>query len=164
MRAIFWALALLLLSGAAEAKQYRVIISNDDGGDPTVYLDRAKRRDLLLELRGECNSACTMYLSNPRTCVHPDAILGFHAAYYVGSVSPSERKNLQRWNDYSVSLYPLKVQKWLLKNGGLSKKMLFLQGEELAATVPICPPPPPKAYGGDLTSDFSVWPLGLFYP
>ena len=37
-----------------------------------------------IEIRGECASSCTLYLSGANTCVHPDARLMFHAAQRQG--------------------------------------------------------------------------------
>jgi hypothetical protein len=35
-------------------------------------------------------------------------------------------------------LYPSNVRRWLKAKGGLSKKMIFLRGRELAAMYPEC--------------------------
>jgi hypothetical protein len=37
------------------------------------------------------------------------------------------------WN-----IYPNYVRRWITRKGGLSRKMIFLQGAELAHLVPTC--------------------------
>ena len=35
-------------------------------------------------------------------------------------------------------VYPQHVRKWLVRRGGLQKKMIFLRGRELSAMYPEC--------------------------
>jgi hypothetical protein len=34
--------------------------------------------------------------------------------------------------------YPSEVRRWIDHHGGLSERMIFLKGRELAAVVPVC--------------------------
>lgn len=142
---------LVLLSCTAAAGKWqdrigesdivRIVIENDNGGSAQDYIDRAGRREPL-ELRGDCFSACTIYLSNPKACVHPDAILGFHAAYDENpeyAARPHRKEELKWWNAHLMSVYPPKVRKWIENQGGLTSEWLILSGEELRSMVPICP-------------------------
>src|SRR6185437_4307537 len=77
----------------------------------------------------------------PRTriCVTPRARLGFHAAWMPDAdgrpvTSPMGTQAL--WN-----LYPMSVRRWINRHGGLSRKMIFMQGRDLAGVVPLCNAP-----------------------
>jgi hypothetical protein len=37
-----------------------------------------------------------------------------------------------------MEVYPARVRNWLRRKGGLSRKMIYLQGRELAAFYPPC--------------------------
>jgi hypothetical protein len=36
------------------------------------------------------------------------------------------------------SIYPVSVRRWILRHGGLSRKMIFMQGSELNGIVASC--------------------------
>ncbi len=58
-----------------------IVIFNDIGGDPYEYAriwDRLAKTGKQVQL-GECNSACTMFLSLPNMCMLPGRRFGFHA-------------------------------------------------------------------------------------
>lgn len=71
---------LLLMAGTAQAET--VLIVNDYGGNVLDY--QARRRELAradaVELRGRCDSACTIFVSLPNACIGPGAVFGFHGA------------------------------------------------------------------------------------
>ena len=76
---------------------------------------------------GECDSACTMFLSVPNVCVAPTARLGFHRA----------KSNVAWVADYFTeviwNLYPDGVK---AKLGELTDKVVYLRGDEI--DVPKC--------------------------
>ena len=88
---------------------------------------------------GACLSACTLVLGivpRNRICVTRRAMLGFHAAWMPGANGkpvPSAVGTQALWD-----LYPQNVRKWINSRGGLSSKMMFLRGSELAAMYPQC--------------------------
>jgi hypothetical protein len=71
-----------------------------------------------------------------RICATERARFGFHAAWMPDSqgrpvTSPMGTQALWR-------IYPASVRHWINRKGGLSRKMIFLQGRELTRIVPSC--------------------------
>lgn len=133
--------AMLLVSGASSASA-TMLISEDRGGQIGQYLQafaalRSSGDNVVID--GNCFSACTMVLGlipRERICATPRARLGFHAAWMPDAngrpvTSPMGTQAL--WN-----IYPSKVRSWIGRHGGLSRKMIFLQGNDLAKMVPAC--------------------------
>jgi len=117
-------------------------ISEDRGGQIGHYLQtftllRSSGERVVID--GNCLSACTLVLGvipRSRICATSRARLGFHAAWMPDSegrpiTSPMGTQAL--WN-----LYPTSVRRWINRHGGLSRKMIYLQGRELASIVPSC--------------------------
>ena len=72
-------------------------------------------------------------------CATPRARFGFHSAWMPDSdgrpiTSPTCTKAL--WD-----LYPTPVQHWISRHGGLSPKMIYLQGRDLNDIVASCDQP-----------------------
>jgi hypothetical protein len=84
-----------------------------------------------IEIKGKCAAACTIYLANPRTCVHKSARLLFQTVE-----SPSDA--VASGADWMLTYYPPKVREWIADQGGLQKKALILEGRDLARIVPVC--------------------------
>jgi hypothetical protein len=88
---------------------------------------------------GPCLSACTMVLGvvpRDRICVTSRARLGFHAAWH-----PSENGSTVQsrgGTQLLMAVYPQEVRSWITRHGGLSPRMLYLYGRELAAMYRIC--------------------------
>jgi hypothetical protein len=138
-RAILSLLIFLSFQASAFAE---VRIRASPGGEVTQYVElfsRVRATGERVVLDGPCLSACTLVLSivpRDRICVTPRAILGFHAA---------------RWRDREgrfyaapeptrlvTATYPAPVREWIRRRGGLSTKLMLLQGSELAAMYPRC--------------------------
>jgi hypothetical protein len=105
------AIALALMASSARAM---ILITADRGGLITDYAERflsARVTGEQVVIDGACLSACTLVvgmLPRDKICATPKAVLGFHAA-------------------------------WLpTRNRGLTTKMIFLHGRELAEIVPPC--------------------------
>jgi hypothetical protein len=88
---------------------------------------------------GPCFSACTLVLSivpDDRICVTRRAVLGFHAARLL-----DDRGRLHAEPGATrlvLETYPVAVQQWIRRRGGLTSRLLLLRGRELAALVPLC--------------------------
>jgi hypothetical protein len=119
-----------------------VIISDDVGGkvrDYTTHFQQVRDSGEPVVIAGTCVSACTMVLGfvpSDRICATHKAVLGFHAAWmFDGSgkrvVSASGTQDLMK-------TYPAPVRAWIARHGGLTPKMMYLRGRDLAAIVPPC--------------------------
>jgi len=119
-----------------------VVISDDVGGkmkDYTTHFRQVRDSGEPVVISGTCVSACTMVLGlvpSDRICATPNAVLGFHAAWmFDGSgkrvVSASGTQDL-------IQTYPAPVRAWIARRGGLTPKMMYLRGRDLAAIVAPC--------------------------
>jgi hypothetical protein len=119
-----------------------VIISDDIGGKMQDYTTRFRKvRDSgeSVVIAGTCVSACTMVLGlvpSDRICATHNAALGFHAAWMFDNsgkrvVSASGTQDL-------LKTYPVPVRAWIARHGGLTPKMMYLRGRDLAAIVAPC--------------------------
>jgi hypothetical protein len=119
-----------------------VIISADIGGkmqDYTTRFQQVRDSGEPVVIAGKCVSACTMVLGlvpSDRICATQNAVLGFHAAWMFDSsgkrvVSASGTEDLMK-------TYPAPVRAWIARRGGLTPKMKYLRGRDLAAIVAPC--------------------------
>lgn len=149
------ALAVVTLGGVSSASaQFR--ISEDRGGQIGPYLQQfAMVRDSgsKVIIDGACLSACTLVLGTvpkDRICVTSRANLGFHAAWDLapgGRTVYSEEGTRLLWE-----IYPSNIRSWIKHKGGLTPRMIFLRGKELAAMYATCPPSMEYAGGGRTAS------------
>lgn len=140
--------AILLVSGASSASA-AMRIAEDRGGQIGHYLQafamlRSSGENVVID--GNCLSACTLILGlipRAKICATPRARFGFHAAWMPDTdghpvTSPMGTQAL--WN-----IYPAPVKRWINSHGGLSRKMIFLQGRDLGGIVPSCEQPTRRA-------------------
>jgi hypothetical protein len=117
-------------------------IAEDRGGQIGQYLQsyallRSSGEKVVVD--GNCLSACTLLLGvipRDRICATERARFGFHAAWMPDSTgrpvtSPMGTQALWR-------IYPSSVRRWISRNGGLSRRMIYLEGRALAGIVPSC--------------------------
>jgi len=118
-----------------------VRIVGDSGGQIGPYLEhlvqlRSSGERVVID--GPCLSACTMVLGvipRDRICVTRRARLGFHAAWHPVNGRPvTSRGGTQLLMD----VYPQNVRRWIAKKGGLTPRMVYLYGRELASMYPTC--------------------------
>ena len=132
------AIAASVVTGASA----EVRIKEDAGGQIGPYIEkmtalRASGERVIID--GPCLSACTIVLGTiprNRICVTPRARLGFHAAWRPGDngepiTSKGATKTL-------MNIYPPHVRGWIARRGGLSSRMIYLSGRELAAMYQTC--------------------------
>src|SRR5581483_7547861 len=133
--------AALLASGISSASA-TMLIADDRGGQIGHYLQafatlRASGERVVID--GNCLSACTLVLGlvpRERICATSRARLGFHAAWMPdesGRPVTSPMGTQALWN-----IYPPHVKHWITRHGGLSRKMIFMQGHELSGIVASC--------------------------
>jgi hypothetical protein len=141
IRSLFLLCAAVLASGLSPASA-TMRISEDRGGQIGHYLQtfsmlRTSGENVVVD--GNCLSACTLLLGvipHDRICATGNARFGFHAAWMPDSdgrpvTSPMGTQAL--WK-----VYPATVRRWINHHGGLSRKMIYLQGRELAGIIPSC--------------------------
>jgi hypothetical protein len=134
------AAATIALSVSSASAAVR--IAGDYGGQIGPYLEqfaalRSSGERVIID--GPCLSACTMVLGmipRDRICVTRRARLGFHAAW-----NPSENgaQVVSRGGtQLLMEVYPQHVRQWISRRGGLTQRMMFLSGRELASMYRLC--------------------------
>ena len=117
-------------------------IAEDRGGQIGHYLQafamlRSSGENVVID--GNCLSACTLVLGlipRSRICATPRARFGFHAAWMPdvdGQPVTSPLGTQALWN-----IYPTPVRRWINRHGGLSRKMIYMQGRDLRGIVADC--------------------------
>ena len=140
IRGLFIGAAVAALSITSASATVR--IAEDRGGQIGQYLQafasvRSSGESVVVD--GNCLSACTLILGlvpHERICATQRARFGFHAAWMPdrdGRPVTSPLGTEALW-----SIYPASVRRWILRHGGLSRKMIFMQGQELAGIVASC--------------------------
>ena len=134
------AVALWFFATMLARADVRILAS--PGGQVRPFIDlfdevRASGEHVIID--GPCMSACTLVLSivpSERICVTRRAVLGFHAARSIdrrGKVyaEPEASKLV-------LEAYPGPVRDWIIRRGGLTKRLLLLRGRELSAMYRTC--------------------------
>ena len=142
-------LCAALLASSVTSASATMRIAEDRGGQIGRYLQtfaqvRSSGENVVID--GNCLSACTLVLGlvpRSRVCATPRARFGFHAAWMPDSdgrpvTSPMGTQAL--WN-----IYPSHVRRWISRHGGLSRKMIYLQGRDLDGIVASCERPTQRA-------------------
>ena len=140
IRGLFYGAAIAALTVTSASATMR--IAEDRGGQIGQYLQafasvRSSGESVVID--GNCLSACTLVLGlvpRERICATERARLGFHAAWMPdrdGRPVTSPLGTQALW-----SIYPASVRRWINQHGGLSRKMIFMQGHELNGIVPSC--------------------------
>jgi len=131
--------ATLISSPAAHAT---IRLANDPGGLIAAYQARfthARASGERVVIDGSCLSACTLAIGlvpREQMCATPRAVLGFHAAWQP---TPFGGRAISfPATQHMMDIYPPELQGWIHRHGGLTPRMIFLRGSELAAFVPAC--------------------------
>jgi hypothetical protein len=141
IRGLVLLFAALLASGLNPASA-TMRISEDRGGQIGHYLQafsmlRTSGENVVVD--GNCLSACTLLLGvipRDRICATSNARFGFHAAWMP---DPDGRPVTSPMGTQALwKVYPATVRRWINRHGGLSRKMIYLQGRDLAGIVPSC--------------------------
>ena len=133
--------AVFLFVGAASGNS-AVRIVNDRGGMIGSYIDKyegLRSSGQMVMIDGLCASACTIVLgtvSHDKICVTANAALSFHAAFDLGTNGQEITNRAATKALYSM--YPLQVQRWISRQGGLTPRMVVLRGTELTKMYRPC--------------------------
>ena len=141
--------AAILACGISSASA-TMRIAEDRGGQIGQYLQsfaalRSSGERVVVD--GNCLSACTMVLGmipRDRICATSRARFGFHAAWMPDAdghpvTSPMGTRAL--WD-----IYPPSVRHWISRHGGLSRRMIYLEGRSLRGIVASCDAPVLRAH------------------
>ncbi|GAB1717843.1 MAG: hypothetical protein NTAFB05_28850 [Nitrobacter sp.] len=142
MKVVTALLAAVLVLGYVAASHAVVRIAEDRGGRIGTYVDKyqnLRETGQFVIIDGLCASACTIVLGavpHDRICVTSHAALGFHAAWDIGSdgraVTNPEATHML------YLMYPSAVRRWIKQRGGLTRRMIFLRGRQLAGMYRPC--------------------------
>jgi hypothetical protein len=136
--------AALLACGMSSASA-TMRIAEDRGGQIGQYLQNfaaVRESGERVVIDGNCLSACTLVLGlvpNDRICATPRARFGFHAAWMPdpnGRPVTSPMGTQALWN-----IYPVSVRHWISRQGGLSRRMIYMEGRSLGGIVASCDRP-----------------------
>src|SRR5579859_5954789 len=117
-------------------------ITTDRGGAIIDYTNRflqARASGEQVVIDGACLSACTLavgMLPRGQVCATPNAVLGFHAAWRPTNSGGKTTSSVA--TQAMMELYPADVRNWIDRHGGLTSRLIYLRGGELAAIVPTC--------------------------
>ncbi len=126
-----------------------VVVRADYGGDVGTFSARISqylKRKVTVRVEGDCASACTMLAALPpsRLCVAATATFGFHQAYHPHPDLPFDASDRSEEGTAELERhYPPALRSWLDRNGGLTKDLIFLQGDDLRSVFRICGSPYP---------------------
>jgi len=131
-----------LLASSMSSASATMLISEDRGGQIGQYLQnfaavRSSGERVVVD--GNCLSACTLLLGvvpHNRICATERARFGFHAAWMPDSMG---RPVTSRMGTQALwRVYPTSVRRWINRHGGLSRRMIYMEGRDLAGIVPSC--------------------------
>ena len=136
------AAAIAATAISSPAAQATIRLANDPGGLIAAYQQRfvhARASGERVVIDGSCLSACTLaigLLPREQVCATPRAVLGFHAAWQP---TPFGGKAVSfPATQHMMNIYPTEVQSWIDRHGGLTPRMIFMRGHELAEFVSTC--------------------------
>ncbi|WP_417808808.1 hypothetical protein [Thioclava sp.] len=116
----------------AQAQPVKVVM-NDRGG---LLGQRAEEIRVLaqtgqrVELRGQCLSACTLYLKLPNACVAPDAVFGFHGPSWYGHPLPVDR--FEAFSNLMARHYREPLRSWFMNTARYRTSSYYqLSGHQL---------------------------------
>lgn len=110
--------ACIALGFGASAQAQVLRIRDDPGG---LILPRYQEVARLIsqryrvELSGQCNSTCTLYLAVPAVCVDPSGQFGFHGPSHYGA--PLKPDEFEYWSQLMADHYREPLRKWFLEKG-----------------------------------------------
>ncbi|WP_112310226.1 hypothetical protein [Pseudogemmobacter bohemicus] len=101
--------------GAVKTGTVKVVRSDPGGliGVRNREVQRLRASGDRVELRGTCNSACTMYLGLDNICIDRRASFGFHGPSSYGKPLPVPE--FERWSQIMAQSYREPLKSWFLE-------------------------------------------------
>ena len=143
-------LCVAILACGVSSASATMRISEDRGGQIGQYLQtfaalRSTGERVVID--GNCLSACTLVLGlipRDQICAPERARFGFHAAWMPdvdGRPITSPMGTQALWN-----IYPVPVRHWINRHGGLSRRMIYMEGHSLNGIVASCERPAQRVH------------------
>ena len=113
-------------------------VTDDPGGyvrDYAARVDKLRTEGRPVALQGECDSACTLYLTLPRrqTCITQGAEFRFHAP---SGQSEAVNRKIQDW---MMRHYPRWVQSWIEQRAGrLNAQLVTMSFNDARKFMRVC--------------------------
>lgn len=130
------AMSLLVFAPAVTAST-TIRISNDGGGSIAARvseIESIRSRGQKVEIRvGYCNSACTLYLGLPDTCVSPNARFGFHGPQIATRGLTMLPSQFEKWSKVMADHYPRPLRSWFMNSARHSTDLITIKGDQLIA-------------------------------
>jgi hypothetical protein len=117
-------------------------IVEDHGGQVGKYLQafvKVRSTGEHVVIDGDCLSACTLVLGlvpSNQICATPRARFGFHAASMPNNDGRLVTSGLATEALWGV--YPASVRRWIIRHGGLTNQMIYMEGRSLDGIVATC--------------------------
>ena len=112
-------------------------VTNDNGGSLTARVGeirRIRRLGQVVEIHeGYCNSACTLYLGLPKTCVSPTAQFGFHGPQIATHGLVMLPSQFEYWSQLMADHYPKPIRDWFMRVARHSTDLIMIKGDLLIA-------------------------------
>jgi hypothetical protein len=143
-------LCIALLAGGITSASATMRIAEDRGGQIGQYLQSfaaVRESGERVVIDGNCLSACTLVLGlipRDHICATHRARFGFHAAWMPdidGRPVTSPMGTQALWN-----IYPVSVRHWINRHGGLSRRMIYMEGHSLNGIVASCERPTQRVH------------------
>lgn len=135
--ALVWWLIILIGFSLAHAAEH--VIRNDTGGYVARQQD-FRRWEILgdtVRVDGLCASACTQVLAQKNVCATARAVFKFHqASKWRGGPRADRDTEFMMWR-FAKERPALAA--WIKAHGGLTRRLITLQGDEMLRIVPRCP-------------------------
>ncbi|MDB5225791.1 MAG: hypothetical protein JWL87_743 [Candidatus Adlerbacteria bacterium] len=142
LKVLLLAASFSLLSLATSQAQV-IRIADDNGGLIGPYAEKYRAlahtgQQVIID--GPCLSACTLVtglIPRDRICVTRRAKLGFHAAWRPDQ--DGHAVHSKAGTQILMDTYPQNIRRWITRRGGLTPKMMYLEGRQLAQMYHACP-------------------------
>lgn len=123
---------LIFLLALTTQQSHAKLVTDHYGGDVfPIAKDVVQllRNDEMVEFKGVCYSACTLYLKVPDICYHDRTQFGFHLPRAFGRYTSGK---------ILIKDYPDWVNDWIDSKGGLGPDMMYMDQNTMKTHIKKC--------------------------
>ena len=110
-------------------------VFEDHGGHVNEYFDKVaklNRGNHPIRILGECDSACTIYLSANEVCVTENSNFGFHTAFHTKSYDDWTKVSTDyEATDRIMESYKDTLKNYIMDHGGLNSDFMYIDGKTM---------------------------------